>query len=341
MKKRYLISIKIIFLLLIINVVNAQDIHFSQFFSSPLYTNSANTGNFEGDFRGVLNNKNQWNTFTNAYTTIAGSFDAGFNNLFISGSRSGVGVQIFNDVAGDGKLGTTQFCFDFAYYFPFGEKKSFLLGLGANIGYIMHNINFNNFNFGNQYTGEQFNQYLPDGEGWIYDKFNYYDLGTGLNILYKPKKEFVLQTGLSVSHLNKPIKSFYDNSNMFLPTKYALTISAEYNIKDDLWIEPQFLAMFQQKYKEYDIGAMLRFDYNPVSLQSIYFGTFMRTKDAGIIVFGLKYHNARILINYDINLSKLTTISRGKGGVEFSLIYIFMKTKPFDSPYYRKCPDFI
>ncbi|MDD3739808.1 MAG: PorP/SprF family type IX secretion system membrane protein [Bacteroidales bacterium] len=341
MKKRVLIISEIILLSLITYVISAQDIHFSQFFSSPLYTNPANTGNFEGDFRGVLNNKNQWNTFTNAYTTIAGSFDAGFNNLFIPGSRSGLGVQVFNDLAGDGKLGTTQFCADLAYYFPFGEEKNVLLGVGVMAGYIMHNINFNNFNFGNQYSGEQFNPFLPIGEEWLYDKCSYFDLGTGINILYKPKKEFILQSGFSVAHLNEPVKSFFDNADSYLPIKYSLVISLEYNIKDDLWIEPSFLAMFQNKYSEYDIGAMLRFDYNPVSLQSIYFGTFMRTADAGIIVFGFKYHNARILINYDINLSKLTSISRGKGGVEFSLIYIFMKTKPFDSPYYRKCPDFI
>jgi len=321
--------------------LSAQDIHFSQFFSSPLYINPANTGNFEGDFRGVLNNKNQWNTFTNAYSTFAGSFDAGFNNLFASGSRCGMGFNLFNDVAGDGKFGTTQFSLNLAYYYPFGEKKNFLLGLGFVGGYIMHNISFSNFNFGNQYSGEQFDPTLPVGEDWMFDKCSYFDIGTGLNIMYKLKPGCLIQSGFSISHLNEPVKSFYDNSESVLAMKYIFTASAEYNIKDDLWIEPQLIAMFQHEYREFDLGALLRFDYNPVSLQAIYFGTLMRTRDAGIIVFGFKYHNARILVNYDINLSKLTTISRGKGGVEFSLIYIFLKTKPFDSPYYRKCPDFI
>lgn len=332
---------KILAMLVIPHIVNAQDIHFSQFFSSPVYTNSANTGNFEGDFRGVLNNKNQWNTFTNAYTTVAGSFDAGFNDLFVSGSRSGIGFNIFNDVAGDGKLGTTQFCVDIAYYFPIGKKKKLMLGLGMVGGYIMHNISFSNFSFGNQYTGEQFNPNLPIGEQWLYDKCNYFDIGTGLNVIYKSKPKYEIQSGFAISHLNTPVKSFYEDSELFLPIKYIFHLSADYNIKDDLWIEPQFIAMMQQKYREFDVGALLRFDYNPVSLQAIYFGALMRTRDAGIVVFGFKYHNARILINYDINLSKLSSISRGKGGIEFSLIYIFMKTKPFDSPYYRKCPDFI
>jgi hypothetical protein len=101
------------------------------------------------------------------------------------------------------------------------------------------------------------------------------------------------------------------------------------------------LDLLLRKYREYNIGVLARFDYNPVSLQAIYFGAVVRTRDAGIMCFGLKYHDVKIMINYDINLSNLSTISKGKGGVEFSLIYIFIKPRPFEAPFYRKCPDFI
>jgi hypothetical protein len=99
--------------------------------------------------------------------------------------------------------------------------------------------------------------------------------------------------------------------------------------------------MHQQEYNEFNFGALLRFDYNPMNFQSFYFGALVRAKDAGIACFGFKYHNAKFLLSYDINLSQLSTISRGKGGMEFSVIYILLKPRPFESPYYRKCPDFI
>ncbi len=324
-----------------LGVIQAQDIHFSQFFSSPLNINPANAGNFEGDYRFVLNNKNQWNSFTNAYTTFAGSFDTGFENIFVKESKAGAGIQVNNDIAGDGKLGTSQFYLNLSYSLPFGTQKQIKVGAGFNFGYVMHGINFNNLTFGNQYTGEQYDPYSPAGEGWSYDKINYLDFGAGVNVIYNFKPELTVQSGFSANHLNTPNKSFYENSDAYLPAKFTFVASADYNIKDDLWVEPQFLAMFQQDYHEYNLGALMRLDYNPVSLQSIYFGGLVRTRDAGIIVFGLKYQNVKICMNYDINLSKLTSISRGKGGVEFSIIYIFLKPRPFESPYYRKCPDFI
>jgi type IX secretion system PorP/SprF family membrane protein len=323
------------------SLVHAQDIHFSQFFASPLNTNPANAGNFEGDYRVAFNNKNQWNTFTNAFTTFAGSFDTGFSNLFFDGSKAGVGIQLNNDMAGDGKLGTSQFYLNASYYFPIDKNKQFNLGLAFCGGYVIHGINFNNLTFGNQYSGEQFDPNLPAGEAWAYDKISYPDFGSGFNLIYNYNPKLQVQAGFSVMHINSPGKSFYEDSDAYLPIKYTINATGEYNLKDDLWVEPQFLAMLQQDYREYNIGALMRFDYNPVSLQSIYFGALVRTRDAGIVVFGLKYHNVRMSLNYDINLSKLSTISRGKGGVEFSIIYIFLKPRPFESPYYRKCPDFI
>ncbi len=341
MKRRAILLILFTVILFPVCYVNAQDIHFSQFFSAPLNTNPANTGNFIGDYRGVLNNKNQWKTFTNAYRTFAGSIDASYNNVFIEQSRAGVGLVINNDIAGDGHLGTNQFYLLGAYSIRAMQKHELRFGFGFNVGYVLHGINFNNFYFGDQFSGEQFDPYLPTGETWSYDRINYFDLGFGTNIEYSKDTLFDVFAGFSVSHVTTPWKSFSENPDTYLPIKWIVSAGGEYHVQDDLFIEPVFMAMFQQKYTEYNFGALARFDYNPANLQSIYFGGTVRTSDAGIICFGFKYHDVKLMINYDINLSNLSTISRGKGGVEFSLIYIFLKPRPFETPYYRKCPDFI
>ena len=127
MKRIILTILTISFALFAKNAVYSQDIHFSQFFSAPLFLNPSNTGDFEGDYRAALNNKNQWNTFTNAYSSFAGSIDAGFDDVFISQSRSGIGLQINNDIAGDGRFGTTQLYLNLAYQLNVDKTQKFRL----------------------------------------------------------------------------------------------------------------------------------------------------------------------------------------------------------------------
>ena len=48
----------------------AQDIHFSQFYFSPLNLNPAATGIFDGDYRIAGNHRQQWRSVTTPYTTF-------------------------------------------------------------------------------------------------------------------------------------------------------------------------------------------------------------------------------------------------------------------------------
>ncbi len=49
----------------------AQDIHFSQFFETPLLRNPALAGIFTGDIRAQGVFRDQWNSVTNAYKTAS------------------------------------------------------------------------------------------------------------------------------------------------------------------------------------------------------------------------------------------------------------------------------
>ena len=52
----------------------AQDIHFSQFWMSPLIQNPANAGG-EEDIRAILNYRDQWKSIGTPYKTFNASFD--------------------------------------------------------------------------------------------------------------------------------------------------------------------------------------------------------------------------------------------------------------------------
>ena len=318
----------------------AQDIHFSQFYSTPLQTSPANTGNFNGEWRAVLNNKNQWNSFTKAYRTFAGSIDYSHKSLFINGDQSGMGIIINRDIAGDGKFGTTQIMLHTAYYYPFMSEK-ILAGLGISAGYARHGIQIDKLNFGNQYVNDGYDSSYDSGEQWQKNAFGYFDCALGTNVILRLNEKWNGEAGFSVAHPHQPHNTFLGSDNSRLPAKWIVHATADINVKDDFWIAPMFYSMIQQKYLEFDIGALGRMNVNTVGLQAVFFGIFARTSDAGILCAGVQYHNVRFLVNYDINLSKLTNISRGNGGVEFSLIYIYSKPKPIETPYYRKCPEFM
>src|SRR5687768_3272675 len=65
----------------------AQDIHFSQYYLSPLSLNPANTGNYKGDYRFFGNYRSQWRDLNNAFNTYSagGDFNIYPKNINMSG----------------------------------------------------------------------------------------------------------------------------------------------------------------------------------------------------------------------------------------------------------------
>src|ERR1700740_59277 len=87
------------FSLLFLCVFNsfAQDIHFTQYYFSPLSLNPANTGNYSGDYRGFINYRSQWKEIDKAYKTMSAGADVNFYplNQKVSG-----GIYFINDKSG-------------------------------------------------------------------------------------------------------------------------------------------------------------------------------------------------------------------------------------------------
>src|SRR5438874_9685701 len=86
----------------------AQDLHFSQFFNSPLLTNPANTGFIpDGDYRMGINYRNQWSSIMQVpYKTMSAFGDA--QVMRNDNGWMGLGGVILHDVAGSGNLTSTK-----------------------------------------------------------------------------------------------------------------------------------------------------------------------------------------------------------------------------------------
>ena len=82
-------------------LLQAQDLHFSQFFNSPLVTNPANTGFIpDADFRIGANYRNQWSSVMSVpYKTISVFGDAQVFRDRLENGWLGLGGLILNDQA--------------------------------------------------------------------------------------------------------------------------------------------------------------------------------------------------------------------------------------------------
>jgi hypothetical protein len=69
------------------NTSEAQDVHFSQYFTSPMTLNPALTGLTQSDYRMAANYRTQWGSVNNApYTTATVSYDmASMRGQFANG----------------------------------------------------------------------------------------------------------------------------------------------------------------------------------------------------------------------------------------------------------------
>ena len=97
----------IILFLTLTNIGFGQDIHFSQYQENPLLMNPANAG-LNKDLRAIINYRNQWKSVGAPFQTMAMSFDMITSKNPSKFAAIGVGVNLFNDKAGDGNLSLTQ-----------------------------------------------------------------------------------------------------------------------------------------------------------------------------------------------------------------------------------------
>ena len=98
--------------------LRAQDLHFSQFFNSPLLTNPANTGFIpDGDYRLGVNYRNQWASVTAfPYKTMSAFGDWQTMQNQDNTGWLGIGGVILRDVAGTSVLTSTKVYGSVAYH---------------------------------------------------------------------------------------------------------------------------------------------------------------------------------------------------------------------------------
>ena len=339
MKRFFYISLFILLFL----TGKAQDIHFSQYNNSPLNLNPALTGNFNNTNRIVLNHRSQWRSITIPYKTFSFSYDRKITNLpvKIKNSYFGIGLLFNTDKAGDGDFGTNQIKIPLSFNKILNSDSSLILSIGENIAFNQNSLNFQAFNFGDQFNGNKFDPNSSTGETPPNANISYFDFSAGINLFHRLNKKIFFNYGFAYNHLNQPKQSFNDVAEVTLDSKINFYVNSSIYLNNNFDILPTIAYFNQGKYHELDFGGLLQYKTHNINVSSVYFGGLLRFKDAIIINMQLDYKDFTFGITYDINISTLKIASNGYGGLELSMIYLFGRTNNIKIPELKQCPVFM
>ena len=322
----------IIYLLFNINsIVSGQDIHFSQFYQTPLIINPALTGVFNGDIRVLTNHKSQWKSIGAPYKTYALSYDMALLKKKWESNYLGAGFLVFNDRAGKSKFGITQFNLSLSGIVSLDKNHSISAGLQG--GFAQRSINYSDLKWGNQFDGTNYNSGIAHGE--TFEPFAFGDFSAGLSWSYgkgetniAAQDQFRANAGVALFHINKPKQEFYLNERLY--SKLVLHGGTYIDLKySKVALLPSILFLKQGPLKEINLGGMVRYTIKEESRYTgwiketaFLIGGYYRTGDAFIPSFMFEFANFALGISYDVNISGLRVASGARGGVEISLRYI-------------------
>ncbi len=329
----------------------AQDLHFSQYYMSPLTLNPAMTGLFNGNYRFTGNYRNQWQSVlpTVPFRTFAGSVDlSGKSGTY---NRVGGGLHFFSDQAGSLNLSRTQVSASVAYLLALSRNRDYYIAAGIQAAITQSSFNYLKMTTGSQWTGNAYDALASTGETFYGRTKSFADANVGVMWYHISNIRSFQYIGASVFHVNRPNISFVGNSVDRLYTKYTIHAGAGFKIKPRFDLNPYLLGMIQGPSFELTSGVLGKFILDERKTTAFggtafYIGPFYRIvgdneskigSDALIISTKLDIDSFTFGLSYDVNLSGLIPASSGRGGPEIAFQYVgAFKSKPSKT----FCPKF-
>jgi type IX secretion system PorP/SprF family membrane protein len=318
----------------------AQDVHFSQFYESPLTLNPALCGVFNGQIMAEVNYRSQWGSVMGTgagFNTMAATVE--LHNIMKKWTKGYLspGLSFYNDKSGDASIGITEINLTVASGIFLSEKSSLAGGLQA--GWSQHSINLAGLSWDNQYINGQYDANAPSGETSMGNSFSYADFSAGLSYSYgvgqtnmTSNDQFKANIGAAVFHVNEPNMSYYrqTGAGTKLYMRYVVHGYVDYGIPNsNIGLVPGFVVYEQGPAQEIDLGMKIRYalkqesKYTGINKGSaINIGGYYRVGDAAIILTQIEFAGYALGFSYDFNTSGLTPASSGRGGFELSLRFI-------------------
>ncbi|MBU0489703.1 MAG: PorP/SprF family type IX secretion system membrane protein [Bacteroidetes bacterium] len=315
------------------NLLPAQDIHFSQFGSTPSLVNPALTGDFLGNQRGGIAYRDQWRSISKPFTTAHAFYDCSINEAQWKDQYVGLGLDLFSDRAGDGKMGTTSFSLNSSY--AKALSLSSIYSFGVQLSFVQRSVDFTQFTWDSQFNGLEYDPALSSQEPMYNENFIKPDLSAGMSWNCNIDKYSASRVGFAMFHINSPNLKYYNTGNERVAPRYVLHAEARIEQRSAIFaFLPKILYQRQNTLNELLFGGMMEWEIREgsritgwITESSVAFGLYHRWGDAIVLTSQLYLENFDIGLSYDFNVSNLTRVSKARGGFEISILY----TSPFVS----------
>lgn len=327
--------------------VQAQDIHFSQFYETSVLRNPSLVGIFTGDYKVGVTYREQWSSVSKPYQTGMISAETripvgGEVNDYLS-----FGLLSYYDKAGSISLQTLTVypAVNYNKSLTDGDHPTFL-SVGFTGGIIQRSFDPTKATFDEQYQNNRFDPANPTGEVLNDPSFTQWDMGAGasFNGVTGQNNNINYIFGLAGYHFSQPKYSFYSERSINIGVRWNVNAGLSVKVNETFSYQLHANYMKQSSYNEFIAGGLIAWNKPDPSAETPQFslmgGAFYRFGDAIIPTVKIRYMDYSFGISYDVTASKLTQAANLRGGLELTVF----KTGLFRDPKFQKsrtlCPHF-
>ena len=302
------------FTFFVLTSLPAQDIHFSQFYNTPLSLNPGKTGVFNGNQRIKTGYRNQWSNVV-PWETFSASYDrkiipklyedlpSFFSwGILLNYDRSS---EISNLTLSNINLtGSYTVIIDTDHLFTFGTL----------LGYATRGFDNNTLTWDSQWNEitYSFDRGSNSGESFDSDKVSYLETAVGINYRWQRDSRTKLDLGLGVYHFVEPGVGFYDDDDIKLSRRFSLTAEGHFKTCDKIDVQGFAMLQYQGLNNEAVLGGLGKFylDTRPGRHVEVHLGIGHRFNVAWFPILAVQINNIYVSISYDTDA---TNINERKG----------------------------
>jgi type IX secretion system PorP/SprF family membrane protein len=304
--------------------LNAQDLHFTNYFITPTFFNPAQTGAFAGNLRGALLYRDQWRSVTsNPFQQAVISFDSPLLFGLSKQHWIGVGATLFYDRAGSPGQTWNGIYPGIAYHIGLDKQFKNVFTIGVQYGFATRGYNTDGWISEDEALGINvpINGGLSPDRGLIQgDPTNNEDFSAGygdlnVGILYKSTidKFSKFEIGAAMMHVLNPSFDFAKSDSLTTFNKNEIGSRINAHVKYRRASGPQMIWEPSLYYSSIpgasNIQIQLRNQYllKKNGDFSIISGLGFRVGDSVQLLTGVQYKDWLIALSYDYGVSDLAS----------------------------------
>ncbi|NQZ78225.1 MAG: PorP/SprF family type IX secretion system membrane protein [Ekhidna sp.] len=318
--------------------LHSQDAQFSQYYAASLYLNPALNGIYD-DPSLHMNHKRRLQSVDviNELTQVSFILPIKTQGQYEQ-PTAGAGIMAFNERSGfEGVYQRNSVFLNYAHNIKLGLLSTYLISLGAQVGYEMRTLNFSNLAWGSQYNSFYgFDDTRPVPVTEFNDQQQNLVVNAGIMYYYNPERNYLLHkysgfVGISATNLNRPNTSYAEDAEETEPVlwKYHGGLQVKFN---KIFITPSILYLYIRQTQQFNAGANFAYvpgaeEYRAKGTQLL-FGVWYRLRDSFIFSGGIKYSSLAVRISYDLNTTLFVpekTIDLAQSSMEISIQYSLSK----------------